>query len=91
LNDAQPGEYGLLFGLIGQGMKMAEWFTQKDQRGFPVERASVGYFALSVLYVSGEWQWLVQHEGRNVAEGAARGSLAARQQAEIAARRLILG
>ena len=40
------------------------------------------------LYVGGEWQWLVQREGRDVAEGAARASLAARQQAEAVAHRI---
>jgi hypothetical protein len=70
---------------------MAEWFTQKEQDGFPVERATVGCFNLSVLYVDGEWQWLVQQEGWDIAEGGALSSLAARQQAEATARRLMLG
>jgi hypothetical protein len=48
---------------------MAEWFTQKEQGGFPIERTSIGYFHLSVLYAGGEWQWLIQREGRDVAEG----------------------
>jgi hypothetical protein len=58
---------------------MAEWFTQKEQGGFPIERTSIGYFHLSVLYAGGEWQWLIQREGRDVAEGGALSSLAARQ------------
>jgi hypothetical protein len=67
---------------------MADWITQKEYGGFPVERAAVGGCDLSVLYVGGEWQWLVQREGRDVAEGAARASLAARQQAEAVAHRI---
>lgn len=67
---------------------MADWITQKEHGGFPIERAAVGGCDLSVLYVGGEWQWLVQREGRDVAEGAARASLAARQQAEVVAHRI---
>jgi hypothetical protein len=66
----------------------AHWFTEKEHDGFPVEKAALGAFDLSVLYVGGEWQWLVRREGRDVAEGAARGCLAARQQAEAVALRL---
>lgn len=67
---------------------MAHWIIQKEHGGFPIERAVVGSFDLSVLYVGGEWQWLVQCGGRDVAEGASRASLAARQQAEAVAHRI---
>jgi hypothetical protein len=39
----------------------------------------------------GEWQWLVRHAGCDVAEGAARASNAAKQQAEPMARRFLPG
>jgi hypothetical protein len=46
---------------------------------------------LSVLHVGGEWQWLVQREGRDIAEGAARGAMDARRQAEAVALKLNAG
>jgi hypothetical protein len=67
---------------------MAYWSLHRERDGFPVERATVGAFDLCVVYVAGDWQWLVRCEGRDVAEGAARASLAARQQAEAVAHRL---
>jgi hypothetical protein len=70
-------------------MLLAYWFTQNDYHGFPVELAALGGFDLSVMFIGGEWQWLVRHEGRDVAEGAARACLAAKQQAEAVARRLL--
>jgi hypothetical protein len=51
-------------------------------------KAWVGFFKLSVVYVGGEWQWLVNYEGCDVAEGSARSYLAAKQQAEATALRL---
>jgi hypothetical protein len=68
-------------------MTTAHWFTQREH-GFPVERAAIGFFWLSVVYVGGEWQWLVRYEGCDVAEGVARACLAAKQQAEATALRL---
>jgi hypothetical protein len=68
---------------------MAYWFTQYDPFGFPVEKAALDAFDLSVVFLGGEWQWLVRHDGRDVAEGEARGCLAAKQQAEAVARRLM--
>jgi hypothetical protein len=67
---------------------MARWFTQYELFGFPVELAEVGDCELRVCFVGGEWQWLIRCEGQDVAEGAARTCLGAKQQAENAARRL---
>jgi hypothetical protein len=67
---------------------MTCWSIDRERVGFPVERATVGAFDLCVVYVAGEWQWLVRCEDRDVAEGTARASLAARQQAEAVAHRL---
>jgi hypothetical protein len=64
---------------------MARWFTDYDRSGFPVEKATLGGCDLSVVYVGCEWQWLVRRDGRDVAEGSARGYQAARRQAETAA------
>ena len=64
---------------------MAHWFTDYDGGGFPVEKAVIGDCDLSVAYIGGEWQWLVKCRGREVAEGAARGYLAARRDAESVA------
>jgi hypothetical protein len=77
LNKAiQPGNIGVI---------MLNWHTEKTNNGFPIERATFGSFSLSVAYIAGEWQWLVQCDGVDVAEGAARAALAARQQAEAVA------
>jgi hypothetical protein len=57
--------------------------------GFPVERAALGSCDLSVLHVGGEWQWLVRHAGRDVAEGAARAAVDAQRQAEAVALKLL--
>jgi hypothetical protein len=51
---------------------IAYWFIQQEQGGFPVERAALDGYDLSVLYVDGEWQWLVRCDDRDIAEGAAR-------------------
>jgi hypothetical protein len=67
-------------------MTAAHWFTDYDWSGFPIEKATIGGCDLSVAYIGGEWQWLVKCHGREVAEGAARGYQAARQDAEAAAR-----
>jgi hypothetical protein len=48
---------------------------------------ALGGCDLSVLYVGGEWQWLVRQAGRNVAEGAARAAVEAKQQAAAVALR----
>jgi hypothetical protein len=66
-------------------MTLAYWFTHNDRSGFPLERAALRSCDLSVCYVDGEWQWLVQHAGQDLAEGAARASLEARRQAEATA------
>ena len=52
---------------------------------FPVEKAALGDCDLSVVLVGGSWEWLVRRAGRDIAEGAARASLPARQQAEAVA------
>jgi hypothetical protein len=70
-------------------MTRAHWFTDYDGGGFPVEKAALGGCDLSVAHVGGEWQWLVRCEGREVAAGGARGYLAARRQAEDAARQFL--
>ena len=49
---------------------------------------ALGGCDLSVAFIGGEWLWLIRREGRDVAEGAARASLAAKQQAEAVALRL---
>ena len=61
-------------------MTTACWFTHLESVGFPVERAALGTCDLSVVYVGGEWQWLVRQAGRDVAEGAARTFVDAQQQ-----------
>ena len=66
-------------------MTLARWFIDHEYGGFPIERAALGACDLSVLYVGGEWQWLVSCAGRDVAEGAARADCDAREQAEAAA------
>jgi hypothetical protein len=66
-------------------MTIAYWFTQYEAGGFPVDRAALGACDLSVLYVGGEWQWLVRQAGRDVAEGAARNAVDARREAEAVA------
>jgi hypothetical protein len=66
-------------------MTTAHWFTDYDGGGFPVEKAALGGCDLSGAYVGGEWQWLVMCQGRAVAEGGARGYLAARREAEAVA------
>jgi hypothetical protein len=66
-------------------MTQAHWFTQHEFGDFPVERAALRSCDLSVLYVGGEWQWLVQQAGRDVAEGAARGCIDAMRAAETVA------
>jgi len=70
-------------------MTLAYWFTQFDLFGFPVELAEVGGCELRVCFVGGEWQWLVRRDDCDVAEGTARGCLAAKQQAEAFAGRLL--
>jgi hypothetical protein len=68
----------------------AHWFTSYERVfGFPVEKAALGGCNLSVAYIGGEWQWLVNCRGREVAEGAARGYPAARSDAENAVRRFL--
>jgi hypothetical protein len=66
-------------------MTTAHWFTLHEHGGFPIECASLGSCELSVLHVGGEWQWLVQQAGRDVAEGAARTAHDARREAIAAA------
>ena len=64
---------------------MAQWFMQDELLGYPVERAAVSGCDLSVLYIDGEWQWLVQRCGEDLAEGACCTGDVARMQAEAAA------
>ena len=66
-------------------MTTACWFIYLERGGFPIERAALRSCELSVLYVGGEWQWLVRQAGRDVAEGAARTFVDAQQQAEVVA------
>jgi hypothetical protein len=60
----------------------------EKQGGFPIQRATIGSCDLSVLYVGGEWQWLVRQAGRDVAEGAARAAVDAQREAETVALKL---
>jgi hypothetical protein len=69
-------------------MTTAHWFTQREQSGFPVEKAALGSCDLSMLHVGGEWQWLVRQAGRDVAEGAVPAAVDARQDAERIALKL---
>jgi hypothetical protein len=69
-------------------MLLAHWFTEKIVF-LPVECAELGGCELRVCFINGEWQWLVRHAGRDVDEGSARACLAAKQQAEDAALRLL--
>jgi hypothetical protein len=71
-------------------MTTAQWFTLHEHGGFPTECAALGSCELSVLHVGGEWQWLVQQAGRDVAEGAARTADDARREAIAAAMALEL-
>jgi hypothetical protein len=72
---------------------MLQWDTQYDlfydPSGFPVEQAKCCGCDLSVVFVRGNWEWLVKHAGRDVAEGAARSCLGAKQQAEDAAKQFL--
>ena len=54
-----------------------------EHGGFPVEKAALGDCDLSMLYVGGEWEWLVRQAGCDVAEGAARSAVDARRPAEV--------
>jgi len=67
---------------------MADWFTRHEHGGFAIWRAALGVYDLSVLYAGGEWRWLVQRDGRDLAEGKAQGDHEARQNAETAAMKL---
>jgi len=64
---------------------IAQWFTQHEHGGFPIERAVLGSCDLSMLHIGGEWQWLVRLDGRDVAEGAACTAVDAQRAAEAAA------
>ena len=64
---------------------MADWFTEYEPGSFPIDRVALGDCDLSVLRIGDEWQWLVRSDGRDVAEGAARADLEAREQAEASA------
>ena len=66
-------------------MTLARWFTTHEYGFYPIERAVIGSCDLSVLYVDGEWQWLVRRHGRDTAEGMARTAVEAREQAEAVA------
>jgi hypothetical protein len=68
---------------------MAYWLTQYDLFGFPAELSARGECDLSVMFIGGNWEWLVRHDGRDVAEGSARCAAAAKQQAEDAAQRFL--
>jgi hypothetical protein len=64
----------------------AQWFTTDDHGLVPIERAVLGESELSVRYIGGgEWQWLVDRDGRAIAEGAASSAVDAREQAEAVA------
>jgi len=67
---------------------MAHWVIHRERGGFPVERARLGACELCVVYVAGEWQWLVRCRGRDLAEGNAPSPMAAHRQAEAVALRL---
>ena len=73
----------------GTAMTRAYWFTEHEDGGFPVEKAAPGSCDLWVLHVGGEWQWLVRHAGRDVAEGAARGLVDTKNAAESMALKLV--
>jgi hypothetical protein len=66
-------------------MTTAQWHTQHEYGGFPIERAALGSCDLSVLRIGTEWEWLVRQAGRDVAEGAARTADDARREAIAAA------
>jgi hypothetical protein len=66
-------------------MTTAQWFTQPEDGGFPIECAALGSCDLSVLHVGAEWQWLVRQAGRDVAEGIAQTAVDARRTAEAIA------
>ena len=63
----------------------AQWFTQHEHGGFPIECAALGSCDFSMLHIGGEWQWLVRQAGRDVPEGAARTAGDARRAAEAVA------
>jgi hypothetical protein len=64
---------------------MADRFTEYEPGSFPIERAALGDCDLSVLRIGVKWHWLVRRAGRDVAEGAARADLQARERAEAVA------
>jgi hypothetical protein len=66
-------------------MTQAHWFTHLEHGGFPIEKAAIGACDLSVLHVGGDWQWLVQCEGRDFGEGAAPDLTEAKQDPETVA------
>jgi hypothetical protein len=52
----------------------------------PIERAVLGESELSVRYIGGgEWQWLIDRDGRTIAKGSANSDADAREQAEAVA------
>jgi hypothetical protein len=70
-------------------MTRAHW-KYGELRGFPHDKATLGGSDLSVAYVGGEWQWLMRHAGHNIDAGSARPCRGAKQQAEDAARLLLV-
>jgi hypothetical protein len=69
----------------GKMKSQAYWFSSREKNGFPVERAALGLCDLSIMHIGGEWQWLVQQFGQDVAEGGAITADEAKRQAEEAA------
>jgi hypothetical protein len=66
------------------------WFVRHELGGFRIEYAALSSFDLSVLCIGGEWTWLVRQDDRDIAEGAARTAVEARQAAEAVALKLRL-
>ena len=62
---------------------MVAWFTQRKYGGFPIERVAFGDCDLSVLHVSGEWQWLIRRDDRRRAGSPSRGGARDRRLREI--------
>lgn len=67
---------------------MAQWITEQEPGGFPIERAVLGSCGLALMHIAGAWCWLVQRDGHDMAEGVAGTAEDARLQAEAAARKL---
>jgi hypothetical protein len=66
-------------------MLRPQWVCRRERGSSPIEHAALGDYELSVHYLGGKWRWLVDKDGRAIAEGAASSAADAREQAEVVA------